>query len=317
MLGSIRSRALVLGASGFIGGAVARAVVERDVPTTLVVRDRARSAPLLSDVAAHAEIVEQDLGMREGVLRLIRDTQPSVIFNLAGYGIRPGQSDAGSAVLINTRLVEWLIEAMTMAAAKGSAPRLVHAGSAAELGTNIDRIDERTPERPISVYGSSKLAATRLITAASRRGLPVTCARLFMVYGPGEPPHRLAPSLLSAARSGSTLELTSGTQRRDFTYVGDVAQALLRLAAIPGLREPVINVATGTTMSVKDFATLAANVFGLPHEKLAFGARDADPGIDYGLVDISLLRRVAGWTPSTDVEHGLRQTASAARVAQT
>jgi nucleoside-diphosphate-sugar epimerase len=136
-----------------------------------------------------------------------------------------------------------------------------------------------TPCAPSSLYSRTKLAGTEGVRRVSAgRGLPAVVARPFTVFGPGEHEGRLFPSLLRAARDGIDLPLSEGLQRRDFAFVGDVAEALVALATSPSAAAThgdVVNVATGTMHSVRDFVRAAATVLGIPAERLRFGALPA------------------------------------------
>ena len=102
-------------------------------------------------------------------------------------------------------------------------------------------------------------------------GLQALVARLFTVYGPGEHEGRLLPTLLNAARTGQPAELTNGLQQRDFIYVEDVAEGLLRLGLSCGTPGEVVNLATGHLTTVRECAETAARVLSLSAERLRFG----------------------------------------------
>jgi nucleoside-diphosphate-sugar epimerase len=132
---------------------------------------------------------------------------------------------------------------------------------------------------------------------------------LFTVYGTGEHAGRLLPSLLAKARLGGTLPLTQGDQHRDFTYVADVADGLLRLGALPRPSFGVVNLATGVLASVRTFAECAAELLGLKREQLQFGVLPyAQEDMQQGPADMDLLRQLVGWVPPCSIQEGIRQT---------
>jgi nucleoside-diphosphate-sugar epimerase len=133
-------------------------------------------------------------------------------------------------------------------------------------------------------------------------------ARLFTVFGPGEHPGRLLPSLQAAAASGGAVALTAGRQRRDFTYVEDVAEGLLRLA-VSGVRPgEVVHLATGRLTSVREFAESAASVLGIDRQSLRFGALpDLPEEMWQDDVDVERLRALTGWAPETSISDGIRR----------
>jgi nucleoside-diphosphate-sugar epimerase len=120
----------------------------------------------------------------------------------------------------------------------------------------------------------------------------------------------LLPSLLRAAETGTPVRLTHGTQARDFTYVGDEAEGLVRLGLHASTKETVVNLATGRLTRVRAFAEIAARVLGVDSELLLFGALPTRAGeMEHGPVTIERLWRLCGWVPLTAVPEGIRRTA--------
>jgi UDP-glucuronate decarboxylase len=125
------------------------------------------------------------------------------------------------------------------------------------------------------------------------------------------------PTLVNAALSGGRIALSSGGQRRDFTYVEDVAEGLLRLGASDAAPGTVVNLATGHVRSVREFVAEAARVLGLSERQLAFGASAPRPDeIRHDAVSVERLVQVTGWRPSTSVTEGLRRTLEHVRRAE-
>ena len=136
-------------------------------------------------------------------------------------------------------------------------------------------------------------------------------ARLFTVYGPGEHSGRLLPSLIHAAEAGTAIDLTEGSQERDFTYVEDVAEGLLRLAESDFEPGEVVNLATGRLTSVREFVLTAAEELGLSDEQLRFGALSTrDEEMAHAPVSVDRLAELLGWLLPTSVREGIRKTRS-------
>ena len=138
-------------------------------------------------------------------------------------------------------------------------------------------------------------------------------ARLFTVYGAGEHDGRLLPSLLAAAQGDEPLPLTEGFQKRDFTFVGDVADGLIRLAQTPSLAAfgmgSLVNLATGELSTVRSFVEAAAAVLGIEPDRLRFGELPTrGEEMAHEPVNIERLRSVLGWRPPTPIEAGVART---------
>jgi UDP-glucose 4-epimerase len=304
-------RAVVLGASGFVGRWVARSLNDHGADVTLVVRSKARALPVFRRMQIEGHVKEADLRDRTAVETLYRETRPAITFNLIAYGVKADQTDPGEARLTNTSLVEWIADAAAGARDDGwPGAVLVHTGSALEYGRIAGNLAETSDMQPMDLYGTSKLAGTRaLAQAATRLAFPAVTARLFMVYGPGEPAPRLLPSLMRAAGSDEVLPLTAGTQRRDFTYVQDVAEGLLRLGTVSGLSGEAINLATGRICTVREFVEIAARVLEIEPDRLAFGKRPTPTWeMSHDAVNVGRLHALTGWTPAILPEEGIRRT---------
>ncbi len=310
---------LVLGATGFIGRWVAHRLGSLEAELTLGVRSRERAGPLFERLGVRGSVVELDLVRAAGnapahhateLGELIDEVRPDVTFNLAGYGVDPAETDPEAADRVNHRFVGELARAVARTPATDRAgPRLVHVGSALEYGVAEGDLEESTEPQPTTLYGTTKLAGTRLLREiAVETGLPALTARLFTVYGPGEHAGRLLPSLLAAARSEGDLPLTEGRQRRDFTYVEDVAGGLVRLGVCRSEPGEVVNLATGVLTSVREFVEIASRVLGIPGDRLRFGALPTRPEeMAHDPVAIARLERLTSWRPATSIEAGVKR----------
>lgn len=305
-------RILVLGAGGFVGRWLGRALRSLHIRPVLAVRRAADAAAIFDRYGVHGDVVERDVTAPGALSSLVSEVRPDVTFNLVAYGTRPDHLDETVATRLNAELPAELAGVLARApAGTWQGTRLVHVGTAQEYGLVRGDLAETTEPQPNCLYGRSKLAGTRAVQAiCAAHALRAVTARLFLVYGPGEPEHRLLTSIVRAAANGDTLTLSAGDQTKDFTYVADVAEALLRLAVAdvrPG--EPV-NIATGRLTPVRQFAQVAARAIGLPDDRLLFGQRSVRPDeMWHAPVAVGRLRALTGWLPSTTIEEGLRATA--------
>jgi nucleoside-diphosphate-sugar epimerase len=299
---------LVLGASGFIGRWVARALNDAGADLVLIVRSRAAAEPILSRWGVAGAVVEADLASESALAETCREVRPSVTFNLAGYGVDPSERDEETAFGINAGLVDRLAALL----AGSPDPRwpgrhLVHVGSALEYGDVAGIVTEETRPCPSTLYGRSKLRGTELLEQACRRSaLRAVTARLFMVYGAGEHEGRLLPQLIRGAGTDADLHFTGGEQQRDFTYVEDAAEGLLRLGLSPG-PAGIVNLATGHLTRVRDVVELTAAQLGIRPGRLHFGslATRAEEMGRVTNVSIARLRHDTGWVPATGLREGI------------
>lgn len=302
--------ALVFGGTGFIGRWVARWLTAGGADVHLAVRNRSAAEGICSDYGIRARIHVVDLSAAGAAAALIIRLRPDVIFNLAGYGVDRDERDEKPAYRINDALIAELAEAAAKCNRAWTGTSLIHVGSALEYGESGGDLVETTEPRPTTLYGQSKLAGTRrLIETAQRLDLTAVTARLFTVYGPGEHDGRLLPALLAARRHDDPVPLTNGTQLRDFTYVEDVAEALLRLGLARLEPGEVVNVATGRLTSVRAFVETAAGIMGISVPRLQFGALpQRGEEMKHAPVNVDRMRSRVGWIPAIAVEDGIART---------
>lgn len=302
-------RVLVLGASGFIGRRVAAMLATLGADVVRVVRPGHES-----QVPGGATPI--DLAEPGAAARLVSSLGPAVTFNLAGYGVSPTQRDPDLAWQLNAALPTELARACEAAGDPDwTRLRLVHAGSALEYGTAPGDLIETTEPTPTTLYGTTKLAGTMALAEACAAGrLAGATARLFTVYGPGEAPGRLLPSLIGALDDSRHLPLTRGDQFRDFTFVDDVVEGMLRLGAGSAAGVGTVNLATGRLTRVREFVTRAAAVLGLESDRLGFGELPTRPEeMAHDPVNLDRLVGLTGWRPATAIEQGVAATLAAAR----
>jgi dTDP-glucose 4,6-dehydratase len=163
---------------------------------------------------------------------------------------------------------------------------------------------------PTTLYGQTKLAGTQALQSMSlASGRSCVTARLFSVYGPGEMAGRLLPSLMKAADTAEMLDLTAGTQKRDFTYVEDVTEGLLRLGAAQTSRGDIVNLATGVLSTVRQFVETATKILGIRGENLNFSSLPIrQEEMEHDPVSTRKLKAMISWTPSVSISQGIMRT---------
>ena len=278
---------VLTGAGGFVGAAVARALVARGERVIAPIRASTSRARLRA-LGDRIEIVEIALDDLDDLERLLRRERGATVVH-AAWNVNPADYLTSAANLDSLRLT---IAVAERAIAAGCA-KLVGVGTCFEYAPLDRPLRESDPPGPGTLYASTKhaawLVARSLCEAA---GIEIAWARIFHVYGPGEHPSRLVPAVLRAVRAGTPFALSAGTQIRDFLHVDDVGEAIARIAS-PGARGPY-NVCSGTPTPLRLFLEAIADAAG-DRQLLRFGAcamRAEEPPFLVG--DPSRLR-VLGW----------------------
>ena len=139
---------------------------------------------------------------------------------------------------------------------------------------------------------------------------PVAVARPFNTYGPRQSGRAVIPTLITQALALESVELGSTHPTRDFLYVEDLARGFMRCAEADGVEGEVINLGTGTEISI---AELAETVFRLVGRESALTysedrARPEQSEVERLLADASKAKRMLDWEAEVSLEEGLRRT---------
>jgi nucleoside-diphosphate-sugar epimerase len=173
-------------------------------------------------------------------------------------------------------------------------------------------IEDKTAIRPASLYGQCKAAFWMGTEAYARHyGFSAAWGRVFLPYGPGDESRRLVPSLVTALSGGKSIDVTGGSQVRDFIYASDVADLLVRLLETPQATG-AYNVATGHGTAVRQVIEKVAGHFHaleLVHFGARPGRRDEPPFL---VADMGKVECILGWRAATSIEKGLEQLLSKA-----
>ncbi len=214
-------RTLVTGASGFVGGNLARLLTERGHQVTALVRRSSKRAAL--EKIKGIEFAYADLSTGEGIDEAVRKAKVEVVFHLAGItkARTPDEYHRGNAEA--TRLL------CAALAREEKPPRLVFCSSLAASGPasfGKPRLETDAPA-PISVYGKSKLGA-ELAVREFAAAVPSVIIRPPVVYGPGDATN--VPPLFPMARLGLYVKPGFSPKYLSFVHVDDLCEGLYAAA---------------------------------------------------------------------------------------
>jgi nucleoside-diphosphate-sugar epimerase len=180
-------------------------------------------------------------------------------------------------------------------------------GSQAEYGPTEKVLHEDLAPRPATAYGVAKFASGMLTAKMSEMtGILHTWVRLLAIYGPGDDPRHLIPSVIQTLCAGKRPALTRGEQRWDYLYVEDAAKALSRIAETGATG--TLNLSSGETVIIR---RLVERIRDLMDPNLPLGFGEVPYRTDQVMhleADISRLQSATGWKPETSLEEGLRRT---------
>jgi nucleoside-diphosphate-sugar epimerase len=165
-------------------------------------------------------------------------------------------------------------------------------------------IPESAPRVARNPYAlSKKMAEEACEFFADRFGLNITILRLFNIYGPGQSDSFLVPTIVNQLKAGTEVHVQDLEPRRDYVYVLDVVEAMVKAAATRrGLS--VFNLGSGASHSVADLIRTIQDVWGTDLPVRSDGVRRRDEIMDT-VADISRAGRLLGWTPQFTLRQGI------------
>ncbi|NID04172.1 NAD(P)-dependent oxidoreductase [Luteibacter jiangsuensis] len=302
------TRILLTGGSGFIGSRFLSHLAAANIDVVSIGRGaRSNSCATTTDHRVVSRLTADE------VKQAVGETPIDAVVHLAAAGVNPWDRDVGNLRMINGLLPSELVELAHAWGARG----FIMSGSNSEYARfDGDRIEESAPLEATKLYGATKAAGGLMALATGTAlGLPSANLRLFNVYGPGEAPHRLLPSLSKALLRGEDAPLSQGQQVRDFIHVDDACSALM--ASLSGVMNGTLptghyNVCTGEGTSVRNFALAVADALNAAPSLLRFGMIPMRPDDQARVVgDPSAFKSHTGWRPRLSLAEGIAETLSA------
>lgn len=334
----------VTGAAGFIGSNLVLKLLDTVSPVTIVGMDNLndyydvsiknwRLDQIQASAAKHPgsawTFVKGDIADRAAVDRVFAEWKPDVVVNLAAQaGVRYSITNPDAYIQSNLIGFYNILEACR----HSPVAHLVYASSSSVYGTNkkVPYSTEDKVDNPVSLYAATKKSNELMAHAYSKLyNIPSTGLRFFTVYGPAGRPDMAYFGFTNKLRKGQTIQIFNyGNCKRDFTYVGDIVEGVLRvMQGAPekkngedGLPIPpyaVYNIGNSNPENLLDFVQI------LSEELVSAGVLPADydfeahkelvpmqPGdVPVTYADTAPLERDFGFKPATPLREGLRKFA--------
>jgi UDP-glucuronate 4-epimerase len=319
---------LVTGAAGFIGMQVCERLLARGervvgVDALTPYYDPALKRARLDYLKQHPgfSFCEADLADANVTGDIFEATKPDRIVHLAAQpGVRASIDDPIGCIRANCDAFVSVLEN----ARRNDVKHLVFASSSSVYGANraLPYSTHQPVDHPISLYAASKKASELIAHSyAHVHGLPVTGLRFFTVYGPWGRPDMAVYIFTQAIFENRPIKIfNNGNMRRDFTYIDDVAEGVLRTLDRPAAPDPawdperpeaasssapyrIYNIGNSQPVGLLDFVSLLEKIIGKPAIR---DLRPMQPGdVIETCADVSALQRDVGFSPSTPLVEGL------------
>ena len=324
---------LVTGSAGFIGAALIERLLDRQEVTSIVGVDNLNDYydPALKEyrlrrveekAANHPEhqyrFVKGDLQDRDLIEGLFAEHKFDIVVNLAAQaGVRYSIDNPDAYVESNVLGFYNILEACR----KFSVEHLVYASSSSVYGGNKkvpfsveDKVDD-----PVSLYAATKKSNELFASCYSRLyGIPTTGLRFFTVYGPAGRPDMAYFGFTDKLVRGEKIQIFNyGACERDFTYIDDIIEGIVRVMGKAPAGHALYNIGGGQPVKLLDFVqTLQEELVraGVLPQDYDFDAHKElvpmQPGdVPVTFADSSALERDFGFTPQVPLREGLRKFA--------
>ena len=307
---------LVTGAAGFIGFHLGQSLLNQGHAVQGIDRINTYYDPKLK--LARLEQLQQhknfsfhqaDLAKPDELKEIFNTSKIEIVYHLAAqagvrYSLQHPQAYVQSNLVAFTHLLE---------SCRRHRPRhLIYASSSSVYGLNHSvpfKETDRT-DRPVSLYAATKKANELLAHSyAHLYGLPATALRFFTVYGPWGRPDMAYYKFAKALLDDKPLPLfNKGDMQRDFTYIDDVVEAMIKLMEKPPTDQPphrVLNLGNHRPVSLSVFVDTLARLMNKSAKKQLLPMQPGDVYKTYA--SIQALSDLLQWTPSTSLEDGLKE----------
>jgi UDP-N-acetylglucosamine/UDP-N-acetyl-alpha-D-glucosaminouronate 4-epimerase len=301
---------LVTGVAGFIGSALARAVLAQGDKVRGIDNFSTGKRENLTEIHDQIDFRQADLLDAAAM----NDACQGVDYVFHQAAIPSVPKSVLDPVGSNRANVDGTLN-LLVAARDAKVKRVIYAASSSAYGDTptLPKREDMTPN-PISPYAVAKLAGEHYMISFFRcYGLETVCLRYFNIFGPRQDPSSqysgvLAKFALQMLKGEQPTIFGDGTQSRDFTYIDNAVSANLLACKAPAadVAGKVFNCATGRRADLNETFQILKKLTGYKGEVKYGPERGGD--IKHSLADLSLTEKHLGYKPQVEFEEGLRRT---------
>jgi dTDP-glucose 4,6-dehydratase len=297
---------LVTGGAGFIGSEVVSQLIKKNAIVTVLDNFSSGKKQYLPKNNKKLKIIKGDITDEKIVKRAVKD-QESVI-HLAALPFIP-DSFYYPADFFNVNTTG-SVNLLWKSIQSNSVDRFIHISTSEVYGSaQFVPMDENHPTAPHSTYAVSKLAGDRVaFTLHKENGFPVVIIRPFNSYGPKYTQPYIIPEIMNQLLQG-TKELMLGNvdASRDFTYVSDTADAIIRSLSSKKAIGEIINVGSGNEISIRDLALKISKIAKTKTKIRYDESRERPYDVNRLICNNKKVKDILNWTPKITMDQGLKK----------
>jgi UDP-glucuronate 4-epimerase len=307
-------KVLITGCAGFIGMYVAERLLVRGdevvgIDNLNAYYDVSLKEARLARLRPHPGFrdIRLDIADRAGMAALFEKERPDAVINLAAqagvrYSLKNPLAYADSNLLGFVNVLE--------GCRHNGVKHLVYASSSSVYGgnTKVPFAEDDNVDHPVSLYAATKKANELMAYSYSHLyGIPSTGLRFFTVYGPWGRPDMAYFSFTQAILAGRPIDVFNhGKMRRDFTYIDDIAEGVIRVLDQPATGQPphtVFNIGNHQPVELMEFIDILEAALGKKTARNFLPMQDGDVPLTYA--DTTRLQAAVGFVPATPLADGI------------
>ena len=292
-----KKKILITGGTGFIGYHLAKKCLKLNWSVTSLstknptkIRKLKKIKYLISDISKKSD------------LKKIININYDYVVNLAGYVDHSRKKKTLYSHYNGCRNISEIF-------LRKKIKKFIQIGSSIEYGRNLSPQKENLNNtKTFSIYGRAKLMSTNyLLSLYKKYSFPVSVLRLYLVYGPYQDRNRVIPIVIDNALKSKEFDCSLGTQFRDFVYIDDVVNGIIKSLKTKKNNGQIINLGSGKPIMIKDVILKICEIIGSGKPK--FGKiKFRKDEIKNLYPSIVKAKKILNWTPKVKINLGLKKT---------
>ena len=292
-----KKKILITGGTGFIGYHLAKKCLKLNWSVTSLstknptkIRKLKKIKYLISDISKKSD------------LKKIININYDYVVNLAGYVDHSRKKKTLYSHYNGCRNISEIF-------LRKKIKKFIQIGSSIEYGRNLSPQKENLNNtKTFSIYGKAKLMSTNyLLSLYKKYSFPVSVLRLYLVYGPYQDRNRVIPIVIDNALKSKEFDCSLGTQFRDFVYIDDVVNGIIKLLKTKKNNGQIINLGSGKPIMIKDVILKICKIIG--SGKPQFGRiKFRKDEIKNLYPSIVKAKKILNWRPKVKINFGLKKT---------
>lgn len=302
------TKILVTGATGFIGSHLTHELVKEGYKVGIIKR-KSSGTRRISDILDRIRVYDAILENTSDVAEAISDFKPDAILHLATYysvDHKPHEIEP----MIKTNILGTV---NLLESAKESKVKLfINTSSCFVYKESKNKLKEDSELNALNLYALTKIQSEQACEFyAKKYGIKTITLRLFPPYGPGDHERRLIPYIIKTQYDNEAMKLTTGKQKWDFVYVGDIIDAYIKALKIQDIpkEHQIFNIGTGNPVSVYEVVLKIKELSGSAKEPEWGAIPHRQNEIWFMSADIGKAKKILKWEPRINIiEEGLNLT---------